>query len=833
MRLSVRHALLALASAATLLAPAAPALAAEGYATSTWRTCNAVDTGGQYDEAGNAYVACGSSVVVVDAATGGERVVALPFPSLDVAPSPDGASLYVLDRGYVKRMARSVDGTYALDAAWKPATFVAGGKTWTPQGRNLHADGRGDIYLSNGSYSNPNMILKFAPGGALKAQFGDYTNTAEAGKFNLNRGVATTRDGRFVYVVEKTGGRVQRFDYDGATARYRYALQWGRSDTSCAAGNFSNPGDVGVDPWGFVYVMDTTCERVQKFDAAGALLYQLRIGGRSSAFSVTGAGDVYVGAGSNVRMVRTTPTPGPWPALQPLPLPPYAVQDVTMCPGETSTTGGGQAGNDGRVWIACSTSIAVSAPDGSFAGRVAVPTNATYYDVAPSPDARYLYVTRALKYDSTNPAPHGQPELVRMVRQGDTGYTYALDPAWRAADYQLAGKTWHPYGRYVATDHWGDVYVSSGGWVRHYDTTGRLVFDPAPAIVLKYAPSGTQLTQLGSYDPAIGEFDVNMGIAVSRDGRTIYTVEHVAGRVQRFDYASDGTYRQTAATKVWGTVDTTCTKNLGFAAPYDVGLDPWGYVYVISTSCAQVKKFTADGTWLSTMQTRGKVHGIAVDLHGNVYAADADQRMVRSATNPEPGPVPVPLPLEHPDTAAPTLTEVGVPAVTTTQAITITVTASDDTAVSGMRVAGEDGTWGAWRPFAASSSWTVSAGYGPKGVFVQVRDAAGNESVTLYRTLQFQPVVDTQDPVLASVTLPPTTTTSQVTVTTTVTDDTGATGMRLANEDGTWGPWIAYEPERLHTLTAGSGFRGVFVQVRDAAGHESNVVYRTTQVVLP
>ena len=45
-----------------------------------------------------------------------------------------------------------------------------------------------------------------------------------------------------------------------------------------------------------------------------------------------------------------------------------------------------------------------------------------------------------------------------------------------------------------------------------------------------------------------------------------------------------------------------------------------------------------------------------------------------------------------------------------------------------MRFANEDGTWTAWQAFAPTKQWTLTAGNLYKLVFVQVRDASGNES---------------------------------------------------------------------------------------------------------
>jgi hypothetical protein len=78
------------------------------------------------------------------------------------------------------------------------------------------------------------------------------------------------------------------------------------------------------------------------------------------------------------------------------------------------------------------------------------------------------------------------------------------------------------------------------------------------------------------------------------------------------------------------------------------------------------------------------------------------------------------------------LAGVTLPASTTTRVISVKLSASDNVAVTEVRFANEDGTWAPWQAFAATKQWTLSPGAGFKGVFAQVRDAARNESKSIY-----------------------------------------------------------------------------------------------------
>jgi outer membrane biosynthesis protein TonB len=102
---------------------------------------------------------------------------------------------------------------------------------------------------------------------------------------------------------------------------------------------------------------------------------------------------------------------------------------------------------------------------------------------------------------------------------------------------------------------------------------------------------------------------------------------------------------------------------------------------------------------------------------------------------PTPEPAPAPAPTPTPDRTAPVLAELVLPAKTTTRWITVTLTASDNVAVTEVRFANEDGNWGAWRAFAPTMQHQLSAKASKKGVYAQVRDAAGNESGILFRKI--------------------------------------------------------------------------------------------------
>jgi sugar lactone lactonase YvrE len=495
-------------------------------------------------------------------------------------------------------------------------------------------------------------------------------------------------------------------------------------------------------------------------------------------------------------------------------------------------------------------------------------------DVAPAPDGSYVYVSGG-----------GTTPLRRFDRRADG--TYAQNTAWRPPTFRFEGATVPANGRQITTDGYGNLYVANGMW------TTELTH-----MVTKFSPDGRLLAQFGGFSNTwnTGTFFTLSGIAVSRDGRYLYVSEVHNSRVQRFDLQADGSYRYALQ---WGNSAVTDPYRLGlcvptmFAAPYDIAVDGWGDVYVNSTSCTYVQKFDKDGLFkfASFTGNRGttrpgmladeqqRSHYLAIDARGDIITGETQNWLVRQgpipawpplpgapqpdpmpdpAPNPDPVPDPQPDPQPGPDVTAPTLRSIAAPATTPTNAITVTLDASDDRAVAQARMATDAGDdWTAWQPYAVQMPFLLRAGTGARGVYVQVRDAAGNESAILYRRSDVvlgapapdpQPVPDPDPqpqpdpdpapgpdvtaPTLRSVTIPATTATSVINVALDGTDDRPGLLVRMATDDGDdWTGWQPYAATMRFTLRAGIGYRGVYVQLRDAAGNEGTILYRTTRVL--
>ncbi len=504
----------------------------------------------------------------------------------------------------------------------------------------------------------------------------------------------------------------------------------------------------------------------------------------------------------------------------------------------------GSTDDTGVFYATCGAKIVRWDKHGVKLTDITLPTGvAQPRDVAPSPDGRYLYVTQG----AATP---------RRLNRTDTG-TYVLDAAWRLQKLSVWNVEWTPMGHVIATDGRGDVYVSNGALTTESQRS-----------IAKFKADGTFLTAFGDWGKEPGNWITNQDMAVSRDGRRVFVGENCgtnchygtagydASRVTRYDFTAGGTYRFTRIVSRTGPYNgkpfADCPDPGAVHSGYSLTLDYWDNLYVTSTTCGKIQQFKtgpdpANDAFVRTVATwpaaeAPRNHYIASDWAGRLRAYQWNRVFTPRTIKLPTLPLPALEPLPTPDLIAPTLTNVTLPATTTTQTVQVGITATDDRAVTEMQLATEDGMWGPWQPFATPVAFELSAGFGVKGVYVRVRDIAGNESAAVYRTIGYveavdpdeppPPVGDQADPVLTAITIPALTATQQIQVAIEATDDTAVRHVRFANEDGNWGAWQAFAATSDWLLSPNVGMKLVYAQVRDGAGRESGVLSARTQYAL-
>lgn len=155
---------------------------------------------------------------------------------------------------------------------------------------------------------------------------------------------------------------------------------------------------------------------------------------------------------------------------------------------------------------------------------------------------------------------------------------------------------------------------------------------------------------------------------------------------------------------------------------------------------------------------------------------------------------------------------------TSSQSVTLTLSANDDSSVEQMAFRNDGSTWTAWEGYATSKSWTMTESEGTKVVHARFKDDVGL-------------ITEASDTIILDAT-PPTgsilinggdayTTSTSVTLQLTYYDPSSGVSLVRYSNDGIWDtePWQSASSSRSWSLTAGDGAKTVYFQIKDAAGN--------------
>lgn len=142
----------------------------------------------------------------------------------------------------------------------------------------------------------------------------------------------------------------------------------------------------------------------------------------------------------------------------------------------------------------------------------------------------------------------------------------------------------HPADIAVTGD--GDIYIADGY---------------ANSSVHRFKSDGAYVKSWGSWGVGPGQFSVPHGIWVHKD--RVYVCDRENHRVQIFD--TNGGY---------------ISEWLGFFHPMDIYIDSEETVYV-TDQVPGMTMLNLDGQMITRIRTAANVHGLWVDIYGNIYAA--------------------------------------------------------------------------------------------------------------------------------------------------------------------------------------------------------------------
>ncbi len=241
---------------------------------------------GSSDGAGNTYVPCGNNIYRL--APDGRLAEVIPLPAgypsqRDVAVNARGNVLwYVVGNmavdipdplgiphlGSIARMVRGSDGVWRRDTSFTSGPYTLGAWRWSA--RNIDVDLAGNLYATVNAFV---YVLDGATG-RIKRTFGGDVSDPVSKKYiaglEVAEGIAVTGDGRSVYVVEQRRNHVERWDYDAthdAWNRSNWIIGSTTRVSDCVdTTSLASPYDVALDGRGSLYVMDTTCRRLLRYD---------------------------------------------------------------------------------------------------------------------------------------------------------------------------------------------------------------------------------------------------------------------------------------------------------------------------------------------------------------------------------------------------------------------------------------------------------------------------------------------------------------------------------------------------------------------------------------
>jgi streptogramin lyase len=123
------------------------------------------------------------------------------------------------------------------------------------------------------------------------------------GQFNSPKGIAIDSTG-YVYVVDSRNNRIQKFDPNG-----NFITKWGTE--GAGNGQFKSPHGIAADDSGNIYVVDSGNNRIQKFDPNGNFITKWGTEGAGNgefksplAIAVAPSGYVFVGDNGNGRIQK-------------------------------------------------------------------------------------------------------------------------------------------------------------------------------------------------------------------------------------------------------------------------------------------------------------------------------------------------------------------------------------------------------------------------------------------------------------------------------------------------------------------------------------------------
>ncbi len=379
------------------------------------------------------------------------------------------------------------------------------GQFYRPSG--IAVDKLGYVYVADLDNQN---VQKFTKNGEFVMSWGSYCNLAtgegctdpdESGSLKWSDGqFASPYDiaidsNEFVYVLETSNGRVQKFTTDG-----KFVAKLGKTRTF--DGLLSFPEAIAVDKRGNVYVAGGNYNRIQKFSTNGTFLMKWGVGGSKlgqlfspSGIAVSEDGYVYVADTQNNTVQKFTVDGkfiSTWGSLCVIRnnfhgcIDPDGIGALQLGDGQFNNPVSITTDSDGNIYVFDGNSrVQKFDSDGRFIAKWGSFCTLFGYSVetySPIPPPAIPAGEGCVDTDSRGPLEFGDGQFMwrAYIAADPNGYLYVSDPEnKRTQKFTLDGKFLAKYGYSgpIATDKDGNVYVvdATAGYVKKFDDSGNVL----------------------------------------------------------------------------------------------------------------------------------------------------------------------------------------------------------------------------------------------------------------------------------------------------------------------------------------------------------------------
>ncbi|MFI5180852.1 MAG: hypothetical protein ACHQPI_05640 [Thermoanaerobaculia bacterium] len=578
------------------------------------------------------------------------------------AVAVDGAgNVYVADTGNstIRKIAPGGIVTTLAGLARSPGSVDGTGSSarfYDPSG--VAVDGSGNVYVADTSNAT---IRKITGAGVVTTMAGAAGNpgsadgAGSAAQFLSPGGLAVDGSGN-VYVADTGNHTVRKLTSAGVVATLAgLAGSPGSADGTGSAASFYLPQDVAVDGSGNVYVADTGNDTIRTITPSGAVTTLAGLAGNAGSAdgtgsaarfflpagaAVDGAGNVFVADARNATIRKIAP--GGVVTTLAGSATAWGIADGTGSAAGFNYPAGVAVDGSGNVYVAdtFNSTIRKITPAGTvttLAGMAGSPGSANgmgsaaafNYPAGVAVDGSgNVYV--ADTYNNTIRRITGGGVVTTVA--GQAGYFGSVDGTGSAALFD------HPQS--LAVDGSGNVYVADA----FNDTIRKITSGGVVTTLAGLAQSSGSADGTGS----AAQFNYPQGVAVDGAGN-IYVADTQNSTIRKI--TSGGVVTTLAGlAQSSGSADGTGSA-ARFSFPTGVAVDGSGNVVVSDTANNTIRGITTGGvvtTLAGLAGSYGSVdgvgsgvrfndpRGVAVDILGNVYVADASNHAIRKGTPPSP-----------------------------------------------------------------------------------------------------------------------------------------------------------------------------------------------------